>query len=119
MTLFAAPRRQAFVSDSDSEGIARFAWGVVAHLTWELPSVDVRWRPRLTVVIVTHLVTRLPAGFGWATWMQITGGFEDRTRSPVWYVRTRQMRPTSGVGTWASARRLPPRRRESPRRSPR
>jgi len=26
--------------------------------TWEAPSVDVRWRPQLSVMIVTHLVTR-------------------------------------------------------------
>lgn len=32
-----------------------------ACLTWERPSVDVRWRPPLAVAIVTHLVTRLPA----------------------------------------------------------
>jgi hypothetical protein len=32
-----------------------------ACLTWERPSVDVRWRPLLSVMIVTHLVTRLPA----------------------------------------------------------
>jgi hypothetical protein len=30
-----------------------------ACLTWEALSVDVRWRPRLSAVIVTHLVTRL------------------------------------------------------------
>ena len=29
-----------------------------ACLTWEAPSVGVRWRPLLSVVIVTHLVTR-------------------------------------------------------------
>jgi hypothetical protein len=29
-----------------------------ACLTWELPSIGVRWRPLLSVVIVTHLVTR-------------------------------------------------------------
>lgn len=32
-----------------------------ACLTWEALSVDVRWRPRLSVVIVTHLVTRSSA----------------------------------------------------------
>jgi hypothetical protein len=32
-----------------------------ACLTLEVPSVDVRWRPLLSVVIVTHLVTRLLA----------------------------------------------------------
>ena len=37
------------------------------------PSVNVRWRPPLAVAIVTHLVTRLRAGFGLATWMQTTG----------------------------------------------
>ena len=32
-------------------------------LTWKAASVDVRWRPLLSVVIVTHLVTRsLAAG---------------------------------------------------------
>ena len=44
-----------------------------ACLTWELPSVSVRWRPLLAVAIVTHLVTRLRAGFGLTTWMQTTG----------------------------------------------
>ena len=29
-----------------------------AYLSWEAPSVDVRWRPLLSVVIVTQLVTR-------------------------------------------------------------
>jgi hypothetical protein len=42
-------------------------------LTWERPSVDVRWRPPLAVAIVTHLVTRPPAGFSLAIWMQTTG----------------------------------------------
>jgi hypothetical protein len=30
-----------------------------ALLTWDRPSVSVRWRPPLSVAIVTHLVTRL------------------------------------------------------------
>jgi len=29
-----------------------------ARLTWEPPSVNVRWRPLLVMAIVTHLVTR-------------------------------------------------------------
>ena len=29
-----------------------------AHLAWDGPSVDVRWRPPLAVAIVTHLVTQ-------------------------------------------------------------
>ena len=41
-------------------------------LTWELPSVSVRWRPPLAVAIVTHLVTRLRVGFGLTIWMQTT-----------------------------------------------
>ena len=32
-----------------------------ARLTWEAPSVDVRWRPLLAVAIVTHFVTPLLA----------------------------------------------------------
>jgi hypothetical protein len=32
--------------------------GAAACLTWEAPSVGIRWRPLLSVVIVTHLVTR-------------------------------------------------------------
>jgi len=31
------------------------------RLTWEPPSIDVRWRPLLAVAMVTHLVTRLLA----------------------------------------------------------
>ena len=31
---------------------------VAARLTWEAPSVNVRWRPSLAMAIVTHLVTR-------------------------------------------------------------
>ena len=29
-----------------------------ACLTWEVPSVNVRWRPLLAMAIVTHLVTQ-------------------------------------------------------------
>lgn len=44
-----------------------------ACLTWERPSVSIRWRPPPVVAIVTHLVTRLGAGFGLTAWMQTTG----------------------------------------------
>ena len=44
-------------SSSRSQIVVRAA-RVVACLTWEAPSVGVRWRALLSVVIVTHLVTR-------------------------------------------------------------
>ena len=39
----------------------------------ERSSVSVRWRPLLALAIVPHLVTRLRASFGLATWMRTTG----------------------------------------------
>jgi len=44
-------------SSSRSQVAAR-ATSAMAYLTWERPSVDVRWRPSLAVAIVTQLVTR-------------------------------------------------------------
>jgi hypothetical protein len=44
-------------SSSRSQVTARAA-SAAACLTWERPSVDVRWRPPLAAAIVTHLVTR-------------------------------------------------------------
>ena len=45
-------------SSSRSQVPARTA-SAAACLTWEAPSVGVRWRPSLPVAIVTHLVTQL------------------------------------------------------------
>jgi len=45
-------------------------------------SVSVRWCPLLALAIVTHLVTRLRAGFGLVTWMQNIGTVQDRCCLP-------------------------------------
>ena len=47
----------ALASSSRSQRAMRTA-RAAACLTWEALSVGVRWRPLLSVVIVTHLVTR-------------------------------------------------------------
>jgi len=44
-------------SSSRSQVAARTA-SAAAHLAWDRPSVDVRWRPLLAVAIVTHFVTQ-------------------------------------------------------------
>jgi hypothetical protein len=51
------PRYRRWASSSRSQVAAR-ATGAMAYLTWERPSVDVRWRLSLAVAIVTQLVTR-------------------------------------------------------------
>lgn len=55
-----------------------------ACLTWERSSVSVRWRPPLSVTIVTHLVTRSLAGGATirdrtAIWMQTSGTHQDQS----------------------------------------
>ena len=58
-------RFEALASSSRSQ-VASCAASVTLRLTWEWPSVDVRWRPPLAVAIVTHLVTRPVAGWCWS-----------------------------------------------------
>jgi hypothetical protein len=70
--VWSLPDPRARASSSRSQVTVSTA-SAASCLTWERPSVDVRWRPPLAVAIVTHLVTRLPAGFSLATWMQTTG----------------------------------------------
>jgi hypothetical protein len=48
--------RQRVASSSRSQVAAPTA-RVAACPTWEAPSVDVRWRPPVSVVVVSHLVT--------------------------------------------------------------
>lgn len=55
------PCRSSATSSSRSQ-VQTSAVGAAACLTWQAPSVDVRWRTPLPVVIVTHLVTRSLAG---------------------------------------------------------
>jgi hypothetical protein len=52
-------------SSSRSQVTVRAA-STAACLTWERPSIRVRWRPPLVVAIVTHLVTRSPES-SWLT----------------------------------------------------
>ena len=67
-----------------------------ASLTWERPSVSVHWRPPLAVAIVTHLVTRLLAGFGLTTWLQSTPGLSESVAHLVLrYECVRRDRPMS------------------------
>ena len=47
----------ALASSSRSQLAVRTA-SAAAYLTWERPYVSVRWRPPLSVAIVTHLVTQ-------------------------------------------------------------
>jgi hypothetical protein len=49
----------ALASSSRSQVQTRTA-SAAARLAWDRPSVDVRWRPPLSVAIVTHLVTQSP-----------------------------------------------------------
>ena len=58
--LVGVPGFEPAASSSRSQVPVR-ATSAAACLTWEAPSVDVRWRPLLSVAIVTHLVTRLLA----------------------------------------------------------
>jgi hypothetical protein len=52
-------------ASSSRSQVASRAASTAACLTWERPSIDVRWRSPLTMAIVTHLVTRLgQAGLG-------------------------------------------------------
>jgi hypothetical protein len=60
-------------ASSSRSQVAVSTASAASYLTWERSSVSVRWRPLLALAIVTHLVTRLWAGFGLATWMQTTG----------------------------------------------
>lgn len=48
LALASSPRSQVLTGTASA----------AAHLAWERPSADVRWRPPLSVAIVTHLVTR-------------------------------------------------------------
>jgi hypothetical protein len=61
------------VASSSRSQVAGSTASTSSCLTWERSSVSVRWRPLLALAIVTHLVTRLRADFGLATWMQTTG----------------------------------------------
>ena len=70
--LWRATRALPLASSSRSQVAASTA-SAISCLTWERSSVSVRWRPPLTVAIVTNLVTRHRADFGLATWMQTTG----------------------------------------------
>ena len=49
-------------ASSSRSQVAVLTTSVAACLTWDRPSVSVRWRPLLVVVIVTQLVTRSLAG---------------------------------------------------------
>ncbi len=60
-------------ASSSRSQVAVWTASAASCLTWERSSVSVRWRPPLALAIVTHLVTRLRADFGLATWMQTTG----------------------------------------------
>ncbi len=46
-----------------------------AWLTWEALSVGVRWRPPLSVVVVTQLVTRFPRACSGAARQQVAIGY--------------------------------------------
>jgi hypothetical protein len=46
------------LASSSPRQVAALTASAAARLTWEAPSADVRWRPVLSVAIVTHLVTR-------------------------------------------------------------
>lgn len=48
LALASSPRSQVLTGTASA----------AAHLAWERPFADVRWRPPLSVAIVTHLVTR-------------------------------------------------------------
>jgi hypothetical protein len=56
----------ASASSSRSQVLTGTA-SAAARLTWERPSVGVRWRPLLAMAIVTHLVTRPPCTC-WKAW---------------------------------------------------
>ena len=63
--------RPASASSSRSQ-VAVSTVNDASCLTWVRSSVSIRSRPLLALAIVTHLVTRLRAGFGAVTWMQTT-----------------------------------------------
>ncbi len=74
-------RTESVLASSSRSQVAVLTASAAARLTWDRSSVSVRWRPLLAVAIVTHLVTRLRAGFGFTNWMQTTGAPEDRSTS--------------------------------------
>jgi hypothetical protein len=45
-------------ASSSRSQVASLSASAAARLAWDRPSVDVRWRPPLSVAIVTHFVTR-------------------------------------------------------------
>ena len=102
LPLASRPRVVEMASSSRSQRAMRTA-RAAAYLTWEAPSVGVRWRPLLSVVIVTHLVTRsLTSGDvipdRTTTWMQATGTYDgvkgtsaSRTDPQIWDWKTRAL----------------------------
>src|SRR5215471_16228617 len=52
------PNPAVLVASSSRSQVAVWTASCASSLTWQPPSVNVRWRPPLAVAIVPHLVTR-------------------------------------------------------------